>query len=100
MKAAADNFLSAVVKGTGCLVKKNNGGQAYGSKGENKEALADFDKAIELDPDYALAYSDRGRIYYILGEFERAGHDLHKAIDLGYPVDESLLKAVKEKTSK
>jgi tetratricopeptide (TPR) repeat protein len=37
-----------------------NMGQAYFNKGEYKEALASFSKAVELNPRYALAYYNMG----------------------------------------
>ncbi|MCL2385650.1 MAG: tetratricopeptide repeat protein, partial [Alphaproteobacteria bacterium] len=35
-------------------------GNAYRNKGDIDHALADYDKAIELDPKYAAAYYNRG----------------------------------------
>ena len=45
-------------------------------------ALEDFDKAIELKPDYAPAHSFRGYVYEEKGEFERAIANYNKAIAL------------------
>jgi len=42
----------------------------YGRR--SKEALAALQDAIVLDPEYALAYADRGIAYYVLGDIERA----------------------------
>jgi Tfp pilus assembly protein PilF len=33
-------------------------------------ALADYDKAIELEPDNALAYGNRAKFYQDMAEFE------------------------------
>ena len=40
--------------------------------GNDKGAIADYDKAIELDPQYALAYNNRGDSKVNLGNYKRA----------------------------
>ena len=44
--------------------------------------MADFDKAIELDPDFAAAYCSRGFAYYDKGENEKAESDFEKCMEL------------------
>lgn len=51
-------------------------------RGELDLALADFDKAIGLDPELAGAYADRGRAYEQKGEREKAIADFQKALSL------------------
>jgi tetratricopeptide (TPR) repeat protein len=46
-------------------------------------ALADFNKAIELNERSPDAYFDRGKLYYSAGQKERALADFLKACDLG-----------------
>ena len=41
-----------------------------------------FSKAIELKPDYAEAYSNRGAAYLHKGEYDNGIQDLNKAIEL------------------
>jgi tetratricopeptide (TPR) repeat protein len=36
-----------------------NRGNAYNKKGEHGRAIADYTRAIELDPDFAAAYTAR-----------------------------------------
>jgi len=60
----------------------NNRGFAYIQKGELDQAIADFDKAIELDPELAEAYNDRGYAYYLKGEVAKAVSDFEKCIEL------------------
>jgi tetratricopeptide (TPR) repeat protein len=57
-------------------------GNAYGKKGDLDRAIADYDKAIELDPKYVMAYNNRGIAYGKKGDFDSAIADLNKAIEL------------------
>lgn len=45
-------------------------------------ALSDFDKAIELAPQFAIAYLSRGNVYNHLGQQQSNNEDYAKAIDL------------------
>ena len=47
-----------------------------------REAIPHYDKAIQLDPRYADAYSNRGLAYAELGQYERAIQDYNDAIRL------------------
>jgi tetratricopeptide (TPR) repeat protein len=47
--------------------------------GDLRRAIADFDRAIKLDPNYADAYVDRGIAFYRSGEFDRAFADMAQA---------------------
>ncbi|WP_299623492.1 tetratricopeptide repeat protein, partial [Pelagibius sp.] len=47
-----------------------------------EKAVADYDKAIELDPKYAAAYNNRGNAHDDLEQFEKAVADYDKAIEL------------------
>ena len=51
-----------------------------GKKASISKRLRTFDKAIELNPDIADAYNNRGIAYAGKGEFERAIADYDKAI--------------------
>lgn len=44
--------------------------------------MADYNRAIEFDPDYAEAYCNRGVTYDSLGDKEKARRDLLKAREL------------------
>ena len=50
--------------------------------GQHQRAIEDFDKAIQLDPDYALAYANRGIAYHLLGQDEKSDADKAKACSL------------------
>jgi tetratricopeptide (TPR) repeat protein len=55
--------------------------------GEDAPALADFDKAIELNPNLARAYSARGSIYRSRGDFKRALEEFNKSINIESNID-------------
>jgi Tfp pilus assembly protein PilF len=71
-----------------------SGAEFYLTRGEESagahdydRAIADYDTAIQLKPDYAEAYNDRGFAYYLKGNAERAIADFTRAIELrpNYP---------------
>jgi tetratricopeptide (TPR) repeat protein len=51
---------------------------AYRS-GDFDSAIADFDRAIQLDPKFAAAYIDRGIVLYRMHRFEKAFADIAQA---------------------
>jgi tetratricopeptide (TPR) repeat protein len=55
--------------------------------GDIDRAIANFSKAIEIDPDYAEAYHQRGRAYYYKGQFDKALSDYNKVLEIyrNYP---------------
>jgi tetratricopeptide (TPR) repeat protein len=59
-------------------------GAAYQVLGEYKRSIQDFDEAIRLDPENAMAYYNRGISYSNLGKLEEAERDFAKAKELGY----------------
>ena len=50
--------------------------------GQHRRAIDDLNRAIELDPNLATAYLNRGAAYNSLGQYERAIDDLARAIKL------------------
>jgi lipoprotein NlpI len=69
-------------QGSGLAWAYNNRGNAYNDKGDNDRAIADYDQAIQLDPQYAFAYHDRGNAYHDKGDNDRAIADYNQAIQL------------------
>ena len=59
-----------------------NRAAVYRIKGEYDRAIADCNRAIELDPGYAEPYSNRGAVYRKKGEENLAIADYNKAIEL------------------
>ena len=58
----------------------NDSGSAYANKGQYDRAIADFDEAIKLDPEYALSFYNRGCAYAMKGQHDRAIADYDEAI--------------------
>ena len=57
-------------------------GGSYSLQKKYELALADLNKAMKLNPNYALAYSGRGELYYYQKKYELALADFNKAIEL------------------
>jgi tetratricopeptide (TPR) repeat protein len=64
----------------------NSRGIAYGEKGQYDQAISDFNRAIELNPNDNKAYNNRGIVYRLKGQYDQAVSDFNKAIDLN-PLD-------------
>ena len=52
------------------------------TKGEYDQAIADFAKALELNPNYADAYRVRGLAYAYKKEYDQAVADFSKTLEL------------------
>ena len=63
-------------------ISYTNRGIAYAGKGQYDHAIADYDKAIELNPRYERAYVNRGDSYYARRQYDHAIADYKDAIDL------------------
>ena len=59
---------------------------------KHREAIADFEKAVELKPDYADAYFNLGRTYYMLNDEDKACEYYQLAAKYGRPNLEDYLK--------
>ncbi|MGZ3614108.1 MAG: tetratricopeptide repeat protein, partial [Syntrophales bacterium] len=57
-----------------------------------KQAIGDYDKAIELNPTYAEAYNNRGTAYWSLGNLRKAIEDLKIASKLGSKASQDFLR--------
>ena len=57
-------------------------GRSYLEKGQNDDAISDFDKAIELNPKDAEIYFFRGNAYHNKRQFDKAMSDYSKAIEI------------------
>jgi tetratricopeptide (TPR) repeat protein len=60
-------------------------GAALGSGERPEEGIDASTKAVELDPEYGLAYYNRAMILRSMGRKSRAEKDLNKALDAKMP---------------
>ena len=60
----------------------NNRGFAYVNKGQYDEAIADFNTAVGLNPNYSRSYTNRGAVYFHWGLYDQAMAEDNKAIAL------------------
>ena len=60
----------------------NNRGAAYEELSDHGRAIEDYDKAIEIDPEYAEAYYNRGVANSELGNHRQAIEDYDRAIEI------------------
>lgn len=60
----------------------NRRGEMQADQGAAEEALADFDRAVQLDPERWQAWHNRGVSYAMQGRFEDAMSDLDQTIEL------------------
>ncbi len=66
----------------GIVANLNNIGVVYAAKKDYDTAIRDYNKAIELDPNYAAAFCNRGIAYYNKKNYDTAIRDYDKAIEI------------------
>lgn len=57
-------------------------GGVFGKQGKHEEAIPWFSKAVEINPNYAEAYFDRGFSYHSLNRLQEALSDYSRAIKI------------------
>lgn len=57
-------------------------GISYDKLGHFEEAVLDFNKVIQLDPNNSVAYFNRGSTYDSMGAHDQAISDFGKALEL------------------
>jgi tetratricopeptide (TPR) repeat protein len=72
----------AVLDDTNLVVAHERRGQTYSAIGRYEDALADFNRAIELDPGRAWAIAERAQTYRLMERYDDALADLNRAIEL------------------
>ncbi len=109
--------LTALVSGTplitGCTTQTSFGsgvdqsietnlqdGEAKTQSGDDQGAIADFNKVLEINPQHAAAYYNRGNTKYKSGDLQGAVKDWKKAVELGDEDAVKLAKRIGEHLSK
>ncbi|MGA3179859.1 MAG: tetratricopeptide repeat protein [Verrucomicrobiota bacterium] len=67
---------------SGNTVAESNLGDALFLKGEKEEAVAQYRKALEINPDYELARNNLGFVLFKKGELEGAIAEYRKALEI------------------
>ena len=60
----------------------SNRGTAYVRKGQYDEALADFSRALEINPKVPQTYYNRGVAYQLQGRYDEAVADFNSALKI------------------
>ena len=85
--APVDNLTAPVYLAFGSVRRQEkhlDAGVELHRQGRFTEAIAEYDEAIRLNPQYARAYNNRGNSYARLGELEQAIDDYDEAIRLAH----------------
>lgn len=81
---AREDYIASLLVDNNQAPVHNSLAVIYARKRNTLKALEHIDRAIELDSNYAKAYSNRGNILSIMGQNENACESWAKAIELGY----------------
>jgi len=76
-----------------------NRGLAYFYKQDYEQAITDYSQALLLNPRYSNAYHNRAIAYYMKKDYQKALADIQRMQQLGFKIDEKLLKALREKVT-
>ena len=83
---AIRRFAAAIAAGDlspqNLLLAHHNRGNAFQDKGAYKEAVAEYDEALRLKPDYAGSYYARGRARFASAQFPVAAADFARSVEL------------------
>ena len=64
-----------------------NKGMEYGKQGKFNEAITEFNKAIEIDPNSYNAYFNRGIAHKYVGDYDQAIVDYSKVVEINPKAD-------------
>lgn len=59
------------------------------------ESLLDFNKAIELNPNFTDAFYNRANLYFLRNEYDKSWRDVEKIRGLGLQVSAQFLEKLK-----
>ncbi|MCA9609618.1 MAG: tetratricopeptide repeat protein, partial [Myxococcales bacterium] len=90
MTQASESFAATMLrslegKELTCAYDIFNRGNWFAEVGRHEEAIADYDRANELEPDYegGMAWYNRGNSLYLLGRVEEALASYRRPIEIG-----------------
>lgn len=89
---ALQDFESAVTKDPKRWKAIHNRGTMLAIAGRAKEALADFSRTIELNPDHALAWLNRAELHFDRRDYALAEKDYTQAIRIDGDLESAFLK--------
>jgi Tfp pilus assembly protein PilF len=75
-------FTDVLKKHPNIPVAYNNRGRYYRTLNLRDKALADYNKAISLNPEGYATYNNRGKVYFDLNEDDKALADYNKALEI------------------
>ena len=83
---ALRRFAAAIAAGDlspqNLVLAHHNRGNTFQDKGEYRQAIAEYDTALKLKPDYAVAYYARGRARFAMAQYPAAAVDFAKSVAL------------------
>lgn len=97
---AITHFTKLIQKNPKDAVPYAHRGKAYSGLKRYPEAMADYEKAIELDPKLPGAYVGRAVVRYTQEDYDGSWEDVHKAESLGGEFWPAFLEALKERSGR
>ena len=75
-------FRTTIERNPACWIAYNNLGVALLEKGQADEAIAQYQEALEIKPDYADAHSNLGSVFLQKGQVDEAVSHYQKALEI------------------
>jgi tetratricopeptide (TPR) repeat protein len=69
-------------------------------KGQLDKAISDYTQALEINPNLAKAYFNRGVFYYFKREYEKSWKDVKNAQSLGYQIHPKFLDQLRKESGR
>jgi tetratricopeptide (TPR) repeat protein len=67
-------------------------GMKWYKKGQYDQSIENFNRAIEIDPEYSMAYASRGLVWVKTGKYDRAIEDYNTAIEINPELDRAYIR--------
>ena len=71
-----------------------NGDATYDAKGQYDQVMSDYNKALKINPRYALALDKRARACYFKEKYDKFWEDVNKAQELGHQISGDFIDAL------